>query len=278
MPVAAREFVHRQHRVVARVIGVVAGRPVHRPLAVHDGVVVRQRNRFGMRDQKSVEMAGLRRPGAHPRARARAIQIDRAARAPGVAAAIRGKMLLVRTPAEFRGLRAFADETVHRPGIDELVQPLGHVADLGVALGDVDDLDAERLRELRPLLAARRGLDLQPQILGNVEQRLLDQVRHQTGIRAMREHGGRRVFRSFAQRERLEAHGVVAARVDGQLRVGVAPRPGLYAGIEIQRAALARQFDERDARHVDGQIQQEIARLRAAARACAGSCRASARS
>src|SRR5208283_2409777 len=94
---------------------------------------------------------------------------------------------------------------------------------------------------------------------GDVEQRLLDEVRHQAWIGAMGQHGRRSARCAIAQSERLQAHDVIAARLDVELRVDVAAGPGFYAGVEVQRAALARQLYQRDARHVDGQIQQKIA-------------------
>src|SRR3981189_1964901 len=106
-----------------------------------------------MGDQKAVKMSRLGGPGANPGARAGTIQIDRAARARPVAPAIRREMLLMRAPAELRGLCAFADEAVDRPGIDELVRLLRHIRDLSVAFGDVHDLDAEGLGQLGPGLA-----------------------------------------------------------------------------------------------------------------------------
>ena len=42
MPVIAGELVHRQHRVVARMIRVVAGWTVRHALALHDRVVIRE--------------------------------------------------------------------------------------------------------------------------------------------------------------------------------------------------------------------------------------------
>src|SRR5260370_38176771 len=107
-----------------------------------------------MRDQEPVEMSRLRSPGATPGARAGTIQVDRAARAGLVPSAVGREMLLVRAPPEFGGLGAFADEAVHRPGIDELVRHLRHIRDLSVAFGDVNDLDAEGLGKLGPSLAA----------------------------------------------------------------------------------------------------------------------------
>ena len=176
MPVPARKFMHRQHRAIARMIGVVRRRPVHAAVALTNRVVVRQRNRLGVRDEKTVEMAGLRRPGAHARTRPRAVQIDGAAGPGLVAPAIRREVLLVRAPAEFGGLRALADEAVDGPCVDELVHLLRDIRHLGVAFGDVHDLDAEGLRQCRPLVARPGVAGIDAGVRGDVEQRPFHQV------------------------------------------------------------------------------------------------------
>ena len=111
---------------------------------------------------------------------------------------IRREMLLVRPPAELGRLRPFTHEAVHRPGVDELVEFLRVLAHLGIALGDVDDLDAQRLRELRPLLAAGGNLGFEAHVLGDIEERLFDQMGYQAGIRPMSEHG-RGIVRAAAR-------------------------------------------------------------------------------
>src|SRR5271170_7082883 len=128
--------------------------PISNSHAIHDRVVVRQRYRFGMSDKKSMEMPGLGCPGANSSTRPRPIQIDGAAGAVLVPAAIGREMLFMCAPAEFRGLRAFADEAVDGPGIHEFIGHLWHIGDLRVAFRDVHHLDAECLRELGPSGAA----------------------------------------------------------------------------------------------------------------------------
>ena len=211
VPVAPGELVHREHRVVARVIRVVHGRPVHDLVAFAVRQVVRNRDRLAVRDQEAVERAGLRRPGAHARARARLQHVDRALRAEIVALAARRQRLLVRAPAELGRLTALADEAVDRPRVDELARTLRHVRDLRVALGDVDHLDLQLGRERRPLLARARIAGGDAGVRRKIEQRLLHEVRHQAGIRAVRQHRRRAVLVRLAQRQRFLAQRVVGA-------------------------------------------------------------------
>src|ERR1700734_163992 len=103
-----------------------------------------------MRDQEAGGMPRLGGPRADAGAGAGTIEVKRAARTVGVASPVHGKMPLVRAPSEFGRLRSFADEAVDRPGIDELVRLLRHVGHLGVAFGDMHDLDAEGLAKPRP--------------------------------------------------------------------------------------------------------------------------------
>jgi hypothetical protein len=56
-------------------------------------------------------------------------------------------MALMRAPAELGRLHAFGDEAVDRPGVDELARLFRDARDLGIALGDMDDFDAELARK-----------------------------------------------------------------------------------------------------------------------------------
>ena len=144
-----------------------------------------------MRDQKAVIGAFERRPAAHPRAGPGLQQVDRRPAAEIVPPAVRREMPLVRAPAQLGRLRAFADEAVDRPGVDELAGLLRDRRDLRVALGDMDRLDAEPLGEARPAGAVGRRLDRRVGVAGEVEQRLLDEMRDEAGIGAVRDDRGR---------------------------------------------------------------------------------------
>ena len=72
---AAEQLVQRQHRVVRRVVGVVAGRPVDDVVPVPQREVVGDRDRLVVRDQEAVLRAGRRAPGAHARIGARLQQV-----------------------------------------------------------------------------------------------------------------------------------------------------------------------------------------------------------
>ena len=54
----------------------------------------------------------------------------------------------MRAPAHLGRRRAFFAEALDAPGVDELVDLLRLVGDLRVALGAMDDLHAEFLRQL----------------------------------------------------------------------------------------------------------------------------------
>ena len=75
----------------------------------------------------------------------------------------------------------------------------------------------------------------------------------------MGEHRGRCVGGALAQRERGLAQRVVRAARGGKTGIGIAPRPRLDAGVEIQRAALAAEADEIDGRHIDRHVDDKIA-------------------
>ena len=194
-------------------IGVVAGRPVARFAALGDGQKIGDRDRLAMGDQKAVIGAFERRPAAHPGRRPRTQQIDRRTAAEIVPPAIGREMPLMRAPAELGRLRALADKAVDRPGVDELARLLRRHRHLGIALGDMDGLDAEALGETRPLAAAAGNTGAEPRVAGEVgagevEKRLLDEMRDEARIgavrhdrgRALEESGGARRARSRAAR------------------------------------------------------------------------------
>ena len=153
---APRHLVQRQHGVVARVVGVVAGRPVDDLAALAQREVVGDRDRLVVGHQEAVLGLRGRRPGAHARAGARPRQVDRGVAAEIVPVAVRRHVLLVRAPAELGRLQAFRAEALDRPGVDEHAARLRLARALGVALGDVDALDADALHQPRPLLAGLR--------------------------------------------------------------------------------------------------------------------------
>ncbi len=125
----AEHFMQRQHRVVGGVIGVMAGRTIDRlaPVIAH-GVIVGDRDRLVMGDQKTVLRAGRRRPAAHAGVGARLQQIDRRAAAEFMTAAIVRHPGLMRAPAEFGRLHAFRHKAFDRPGVDEVPRGLGSLA------------------------------------------------------------------------------------------------------------------------------------------------------
>src|SRR6516164_2988425 len=141
------------------------GRPIDGLAVAAHCQVIRDRDGFAMRDEEAVIGPLERRPAAHPHRGARTQEVDRRTAAEFMARPIGREMPLMRAPAELAWLAAFAAEAADRPGVDELADTLGDIRDLRVALGDMDDLDAEPMRERRPAVAIggnllRRGARL----------------------------------------------------------------------------------------------------------------------
>ncbi len=211
-----------------------------------------------MGDQEAVDRPGERRPGAHPRGGAWAQQVDRRVAAEVVPPPVRRQRALVRAPAQLGRLAAFAHEAVDRPGVDELVRRLRPVRDLRVALGDMDRLDAEPLGEQRPVPARRRQRRRRAGVVRDPQQRRLHEMRNEARIGAVRQDCGGP--RPGAQGQRAFAQRIVGALRRVEREVGVAARPGLGAGVEVERTKLAGERDERDRGHVHRQVQQEVPR------------------
>ena len=85
-PVLAGDLVVRQHRVVAGVVGVVAGRAVHDLALFAHGEIVRDRDRLAVGDEEAVIGPLVGRPRAHLDRHARAGEVDRRAAAEVMAA------------------------------------------------------------------------------------------------------------------------------------------------------------------------------------------------
>ena len=128
-------------------------------VAVAQREVVGDRDRFVVRDQEAVERPLDRRPGAHARDQARAGSGRSPRRSRTRGARRRGGSAFSCVPQpSSAGWQPSRDEAVDRPGVDELADLLGLLGDLGVALGDVDHLDAEVARQLAPSPRGSVGL------------------------------------------------------------------------------------------------------------------------
>ena len=166
----------------------------------------------------------------------------------------------MRAPAELGRLAALADEAVDRPGVDELARLLRRRRPTWVSRSAMwIDLDAEVAAPAPPSPPRVAGAAVStPVSRAMSSSACLTKCETRPGIGAMRQHRGRAAAEP-AQRQRALAQRVVGALRRRQRRIGIAAGPGLDAGVEIERAALLAQRDQRHRRHVDRQVQQEIA-------------------
>ena len=219
---AAEQFVQRQHRVVAGVVGVMAGRAVDcRALVVAHGVIVGDRDRLVMGDEEAELPLRGWRPRAHAGVGAGLVEIDRRAAAALVEAGVGGRPFLVHAPAEFGRLHALGEKAFDRPGVDEDVARLRALGALRIALGDMHALDAQTLGEAAPVLA-RFGLvrlfaEVANEIALEIDQRLLDEPGHHAGIGAATGDRGRSAGVGASLREHRLAQRVVRTRFRSEI-------------------------------------------------------------
>ena len=158
LPARAEHLVQRQHRVVGGVIGVVAGRAVDHLAAVAHGEVIGDRDRLVVGDEEAVLRARRRAPGAHAGVGAGLQQIDRRAAAVG-----RGVRPLsgIHFSCVPQPSSAGCMPSDTKPSTDQVLTNtfigFGLLGALGVALGDMDALDAELAGEPAPAFARLFG-------------------------------------------------------------------------------------------------------------------------
>ena len=199
------------------------------------------------------------RPRAHPRAGARTLEVDRGVAAEVMARRARRQRLLVRAPAELGRLHALRDEAFDRPGVDELALRLGIARPLGVALGDMDALDPGALHQTPPILAGLRLHEIELELAGDVDQRLLDHPGNHAGIGAAAAHGGDAAGAPAAQIEQALAQRIVRALGDRTVAVGVETWPRLNDGVDVEGVEILAQLHDGDRGGVDRQVHAQAA-------------------
>ena len=160
----------------------------------------------------------------------------------------------MRAPAQFGRLHAFRQEALDRPGVDEHFKRLRLLGALGVAFCDVNALEADLLRKPAPLLAGLRFLELEAEITGDIEQRLLDEPRHHAGIGAAARYGrgatglpAPRGLDGLAQR-------IVRTLLRPKLRVKIESGPRLDHGVDVERADLAAELHDVERGGIDREV------------------------
>ena len=202
-----------------------------------------------------------RGPGADARVGPRLVEVDRRAAAAFVEARVGRRPLLVRAPAELGRLHAFGQEPFDRPGVDEHVARLWMHGALRVALGDMHALDAEPLREASPFVLRLRLGRFVAEIVGEIDERLLDEPGDHAGIGAAAGDGGRSAGILAALGHHRLAQRIVGARLVAERLVVVEARPRLDDGVDVERADLAAKAHDVERGRVDREIDAEALAL-----------------
>src|SRR6516164_6772893 len=109
---------------------------------------------------------------------------------------------------------------------------------------------------------------------GEIDERLLDEMRDEPRVGAMRQQRGRAARIAGTQRQRTLAQAVIRSRRRREAGVGITARPRLNARVEVERTLLLTERDQRDARYIDRNIEEKIAvtEMRLQYRAIVGLC------
>ncbi len=160
-------------------------------------------------------------------------------------------------PSEFGGLQSLGHEALDRPGVHERPARLGVSGTLRVALGDVDSLDAQRLCQGCPGLAALGFVAGDAKIRLKVEQRLLHKPGDHARIGAAAGNGRRAAGFVAAGSQHGFAQGVVGAGLGALRLVEIEAEPRLHDRIDVKRTDFAAIFHDVEGRGVDRQVHAE---------------------
>ncbi|OIR04280.1 hypothetical protein GALL_134800 [mine drainage metagenome] len=266
--VVAAQLIERADGLVAGAVGVVDGRAVRGLLAVPHREAVGDGEGFAVANDHAEDRV-VGNPGPNPGVHAHAREADLVSRPLLVLVRIGRQPLLMRAPAQFRRRRALLAETLDRPGVHKLVDLLGLVGDLCVALAAVDDLHPQRLGEQVELpvldqLADLLGLFGLQLLLGDrgqsdVDQALLGEMRDQTGIRTVFDHRRGALLLPLGGHP-AEIHVTPVERALGRMLVGRARIrvPELHGGVDVADAAVVAPLQDLTCVDVPSEVDQDI--------------------
>src|SRR6516164_10715193 len=92
-----------------------------------------------------------------------------------------------------------------------------------------------------------------------IDERLLDEMRDEPRVGAMRQHRRRAARIAGTQRQRTLAQAVIRSRRRREAGVSITARPRLNARVQVECTLLLTERDQRDARYVDRNIEEKIA-------------------
>src|SRR5687768_9615163 len=113
VPVPARKFVHREHRIVARVIGIMYRWTVNHLPVLSQCKMIGYRNGFTMGDQKTMVRTAERYPAPHASGGTGPVEINGGVTTKSMTCRIRWPMTLMGAPPRLRRLKTFAHESIH---------------------------------------------------------------------------------------------------------------------------------------------------------------------
>ena len=265
--IVAAHLVERGNGLVARAVGVMHRRAVHGLAVLPDGELVGDGERLAVADDHALDVP-VRHPGADPGVDAHARDADLVLRAVLVLEGVLRELLFMRAPAELGGRGAFLAEALDAPGVHKLVHLLRQVCDLRVALGAVDDLDAQGAGQVIELTGAAElgdvfrgatlGFLVGNQLPADVDQALLDEMRDEPGIRTVLDDG-RRALGLPLRRHPAKVHVAPVERLFRRMGSTLVRVPQLSRGVDIHHAVVAAPLQDLEGVDVPGQVDQKVA-------------------
>ncbi len=188
-----------------------------------------------MRNQEAMIRACQGGPTAHARGGAGAVEINGRVTAKSVLRASLRPMPLMAAPSQFRRLKTLAYEAIDRPCIDKFIALFAPGANLGVALGNMDGLYIKAKSQLGPFVGVTR-FSTGSRYRRRYQAALFNKSGSKTGIGALSKNGCRPSALFPSKRERFFTQSIIGAKRCRNGSVGIASRPRLDAGVQIQCA------------------------------------------
>src|SRR5262245_50985174 len=198
--VATPKLLKRGNCTIARAVRVVNRRAIQSVTIVPDGEFFGDRERLTVANNHPDDVVIRRYPTSHERVDSHARQTNLASGAGGVLKGQGRQLLLMGPPPHLRRCRSLFSKAFDAPRINELVDFLGPIGDLRIALTAMNNLDPKLVSQMvelsrrrvvgDPLGLCAVELPISQRSITDVQEGLFGEVANQPWVGSVFHHGG----------------------------------------------------------------------------------------